>query len=74
MKLVAGLAHADDEGPAAPIVARYAREGVQVHLLIASDGGQGTGSPPRAAIQGRAIRNSCVCALKKRGAPRRRWA
>ena len=41
--LVAVLAHADDEGPAAPILARYAREGVQVHLLIASDGGQGTG-------------------------------
>jgi LmbE family N-acetylglucosaminyl deacetylase len=41
--LVAVLAHADDEGPAAPIVARYAREDVQVHLLIASDGGQGTG-------------------------------
>lgn len=41
--LVAVLAHADDEGPAAPILARYAREGVQVHLLIATDGGQGTG-------------------------------
>ena len=41
--LVAVLAHADDEDPAAPIIARYAREGVQVHLLIASDGGQGTG-------------------------------
>jgi len=41
--LVAVLAHADDEGPAAPMLARYAREGVQVHLLIATDGGQGTG-------------------------------
>ena len=41
--LVAVLAHADDEGPAAPILARYAREGVQVYLLIATDGGQGTG-------------------------------
>jgi LmbE family N-acetylglucosaminyl deacetylase len=41
--LIAVLAHADDEDPAAPIIARYAREGVQVHLLIASDGGQGTG-------------------------------
>ena len=41
--LVAVLAHADDEGPVAPVLARYAREGVQVHLLIASDGGQGTG-------------------------------
>lgn len=41
--LVAVLAHADDEDPAGPMFARYAREGVQVYLLIASDGGQGTG-------------------------------
>jgi LmbE family N-acetylglucosaminyl deacetylase len=41
-KIVAVLAHADDEGPVAPILARYAREGVQIHLLIATDGGQGT--------------------------------
>ena len=41
--LVAVLAHADDEDPVAPILARYAREGVQVRLLIATDGGQGTG-------------------------------
>lgn len=41
--LVAVLAHADDEGPAAPMLARYAREGAAVHLLIATDGGQGTG-------------------------------
>ena len=41
--LVAVLAHADDEAPVAPILARYARAGVQVHLLIATDGSQGTG-------------------------------
>jgi hypothetical protein len=52
--LVAVLAYADDEDPAGPMFARYAREGVQVYLLIASDGGQGTGfaaargdTPPR---------------------------
>src|SRR6186997_449978 len=28
---------------AAPALARYAHEGVQVYLLIATDGGQGTG-------------------------------
>jgi LmbE family N-acetylglucosaminyl deacetylase len=39
--LVAVFAHADDEGAAAPILARYAREGVQVHLIIATDGAQG---------------------------------
>jgi LmbE family N-acetylglucosaminyl deacetylase len=39
--LVAVFAHADDEGAAAPILARYAREGVQVYLVIATDGAQG---------------------------------
>jgi LmbE family N-acetylglucosaminyl deacetylase len=41
--LVAVLAHADDEDPVGPILARYAREGVQVYLLIATDGSRGTG-------------------------------
>jgi LmbE family N-acetylglucosaminyl deacetylase len=47
--LVAVWAHADDEGPVAPILARYAREGVQVHMIIATDGAQGaanTSVPP----------------------------
>lgn len=39
--LVAVFAHADDEGAAAPILARYAREGAQVYLVIATDGAQG---------------------------------
>jgi N-acetyl-1-D-myo-inositol-2-amino-2-deoxy-alpha-D-glucopyranoside deacetylase len=42
--LVVLTAHADDEAAVAPILARYAREGVRVHLIIATDGGQGTGS------------------------------
>ena len=37
------VAHGDDEGPVAPILARYAREGVKVQLIIASDGGAGSG-------------------------------
>lgn len=41
--LVAVLAHADDEVPIAPLLARYAREGVTVHLIIVSDGGAGAG-------------------------------
>jgi len=47
--LVAVFAHPDDEGPAAPMLARYAREGVRVHLIIATDGAQGaahTSIPP----------------------------
>ena len=43
-KLVALLAHADDETAAAPALARYAREGVQVFMLIATDGAGGSGS------------------------------
>src|SRR5688572_19607279 len=42
--LVAVLAHADDEAAAGPVLARYAREGVQVYLVIASDGSAGSGS------------------------------
>jgi LmbE family N-acetylglucosaminyl deacetylase len=39
--LVAVWAHADDEGPVGPILARYTREGVQVYMIIATDGAQG---------------------------------
>ena len=39
--LVAVFAHADDEGPSGPILARYAREGARVYVVIATDGAQG---------------------------------
>ena len=39
--LVAVLAHPDDETPVGPMLARYAREGVKVHLIIATDGAEG---------------------------------
>jgi LmbE family N-acetylglucosaminyl deacetylase len=42
--LVALLAHADDESAASPVLARYAREGVQVYLIIATDGSAGSGT------------------------------
>jgi LmbE family N-acetylglucosaminyl deacetylase len=42
--LVALLAHADDESAAVPVLARYAREGVLVYLIIASDGSAGSGT------------------------------
>jgi LmbE family N-acetylglucosaminyl deacetylase len=42
--IVALLAHGDDEAAAGPVLARYAREGVDVHLIIASDGSAGSGS------------------------------
>jgi LmbE family N-acetylglucosaminyl deacetylase len=40
--LVAVFAHADDELFVAPILARYAREGHDVYLVIATDGALGT--------------------------------
>ena len=39
--IVAVLAHPDDESAAGPILARYAREGVGVHMIIVTDGAQG---------------------------------
>jgi LmbE family N-acetylglucosaminyl deacetylase len=41
--LVSVLAHADDEGPIAPLLARYARENVRVYMIVASDGNIGGG-------------------------------
>lgn len=40
--LLAVFAHPDDESTVAPILARYAREGVKVHVVIATDGRYGT--------------------------------
>jgi LmbE family N-acetylglucosaminyl deacetylase len=42
--LVVLMAHADDESAASPVLARYAREGVQVHFIIAADGSAGSGT------------------------------
>jgi len=42
--LVVLLAHADDETAASPVLARYAREGVAVYMIVASDGAAGSGS------------------------------
>lgn len=39
--LVAVFAHPDDERMAGPVLARYARQGVQVYLVIATDGRKG---------------------------------
>jgi LmbE family N-acetylglucosaminyl deacetylase len=39
--LVSVWAHTDDDAAVAPLLARYAREGVQVYTIIATDGSQG---------------------------------
>jgi len=46
--LVAVIAHPDDETFVSPILAHYARDGVRVYLVIATDGSQGVA--PHAAI------------------------
>ena len=40
--LMAVFAHPDDEGTIAPILAKYAREGAQVHLVTLTDGRYGS--------------------------------
>ena len=48
-RLMAIFSHPDDETVVAPILARYAREGTEVTLVIATDGRYGTnpwGLPP----------------------------
>src|SRR5512138_2449849 len=42
--IVALLAHADDETAVGPALARYAREGVQVQMIIVTDGSGGSGT------------------------------
>jgi LmbE family N-acetylglucosaminyl deacetylase len=67
--LVAVFAHADDEGAAAPILARYAREGVQVYLIIATDGAQGGAhtSIPRGPELARVRSDEARCAADALG-------
>jgi LmbE family N-acetylglucosaminyl deacetylase len=42
--IVALLAHADDETAAGPALARYARDGVQVYIIVVTDGAGGSGT------------------------------
>jgi len=42
--IVALLAHADDETAVGPALARYAREGVEVQMIIVTDGAGGSGT------------------------------
>jgi LmbE family N-acetylglucosaminyl deacetylase len=68
--LVAVYAHPDDESSASPLLAKYAREGVKVHLIIATDGaagGQNT-SIPRGPELARARAEEARCATDALGA------
>jgi LmbE family N-acetylglucosaminyl deacetylase len=67
--LVAVFAHGDDEGVAAPVLARYAREGAAVYLIIATDGAQGGShtSIPRGAELARVRSEEARCATDALG-------
>lgn len=67
--LVAVFAHGDDEGVASPILARYAREGAQVYLIVATDGAQGGAhtSIPRGPELARARSEEVRCAADALG-------
>jgi LmbE family N-acetylglucosaminyl deacetylase len=58
------FAHADDEAAVAPILARYAREGSRIFLVIVTDGGQGTSNttlqPGREVARARAEEARCA--------------
>lgn len=67
--LVTILAHGDDEGAAAPVLARYAREGARVFMIIATDGSQGgtSTSIPRGPELAAARAEEARCAAKALG-------
>ncbi len=69
--LVAVFAHGDDEGVVSPILARYAREGARVYVIIATDGAQGGAhtSIPRGPELARVRGEEARCAADALGIP-----
>ena len=67
--LLAVWAHADDEAAAGPVLARYAREGAQVFMIIVTDGAQGGAhtSIPRGAELARVRAEEARCAADALG-------
>jgi len=68
--LVGVFAHPDDEMMVGPVLARYAREGVRVHLIVATDGAQGGSRTtiPRGPELARARAEEMRCAAAALGA------
>ena len=67
--LLVVAAHADDESPVGSMLARYAREGVRMYLLIVTDGAQGGAhtSIPRGPELARAGAEEARCAAEALG-------
>jgi LmbE family N-acetylglucosaminyl deacetylase len=68
--LVAVFAHPDDEVPVGPVLARYARDGAQVYLVVATDGAQGGANTaiPRGPELARVRNEELQCAANALGA------
>ena len=67
--LVAVWAHPDDEAAAGPVLARYAREGADVFMIIVTDGAQGGAhtSIPRGPELARVRADEARCAADALG-------
>ena len=68
--IVSVWAHPDDETSAGPALARYAREGAQVYLIIATDGAQGAAntSVPRGPQIAKLRMDEARCSAEALGA------
>lgn len=69
-KLLAVLAHPDDDVVVGPVLARYAREGVDVYLALATSGQRGKRpwvDLPRGEALGQAREQEAKCACEKYG-------
>jgi LmbE family N-acetylglucosaminyl deacetylase len=67
--LVAVWAHPDDEAAAGPVLARYARDGAEVYMIIVTDGAQGGAhtSIPRGPALARVRADEARCAADALG-------
>ena len=68
-RLVAVFAHPDDENAVGPLLARYARERIDVRLVLATNGDRGRGisnMPPGEAL-GRARAQEAMCSAERLG-------
>ncbi|HSL71689.1 MAG TPA: PIG-L family deacetylase [Longimicrobiales bacterium] len=66
--LVAVLAHADDEGAVAPLLARYSPEGAKVFLIVVTDGAQSGRSSSTGPDLARVRAGEAQCAAAALGA------
>ncbi len=68
-RLVAIFAHPDDETAAGPLLARYARERIDVRLVLATNGDRGRGitDMPLGEALGRARAQEAMCSAERLG-------